>query len=337
MAASIHQLFDKAELHVAFLDNRPYKKHVALCIPRAKTMVCIPPDTVGFPIESFDPYGGRVAYNDHFEQYKLKDSDIVLCGTMLAGKHLAAMPAVATLRPREDMLEASDNAMLGLGLDPEKWVATVYWKEPGYQYRIPDARRDITDTTTYIAVIRHIIENLGGQVVRLGHATETELPNLPGLIDLAKRPNSEWLQLYACSISRFLLGSLSGPVSYGPAFNVPTVVTDANKCLGAYRPHDYILTQGIEYDGKLLRQTDAFDAGWLIQDWERGKKYFMQWNSAAELIEAADEMFKSTTDCLGWRGVVDDGRDVPRPNFIALPIPERYPRELLIPPSRRHS
>lgn len=87
---------------------------------------------------------------------------------------------LTTLRLPPEQSDESRNALLALGIDPSKWIACIYWKEKGYPFRWEDSKRIIYDPAPYIAAIRHIIENLGGQVVRLGHPTDVEIPPFPG-------------------------------------------------------------------------------------------------------------------------------------------------------------
>lgn len=336
MASSIRELFDEGELYVYYRDDRPYKKHIVNCIRNVDGIISSPPGPKGMlPIDLFDPFGGRVIWNNQqFENARLKAADLVLCGSMLLDKGLLAIPTVV-LRPPPESIDESDQALLEIGVDPARWIACVYWKEPGYPFRIVDPGRDIYDPAPYIAAIRHIVEDLGGQVIRLGHPTGVEIPEMKGFFDLAKVAGSEWLQIYAVTVARFFLGSSSGPVSYGPAFGIPTVITDQNLCLGAWNPHDYIVTQHFRFDGKVLSQAAAYDAGCLFQGWAPGKEYELIRNTAAELIAAADEMFNSTRNCLGWRQVAAHEPKLPRPNSVSLPFPARHYRKLVIPPSLR--
>ena len=334
MASSIRELFDEAELYVYYRDDRPYKKHIVNCIRNVDGVISSPPGPKGMlPIDLFDPYGGRVIWNnEQFENARLKDADLILCGSMLKEGGLFSIPLV-TLRPPPESIDESDQALLAMGVDPSKWIACVYWKEPGYPFRWEDPRRLIYDPAPYIAAIRHIVEDLGGQVIRLGHPTGIEIPEMKGFFDLAKVADSEWLQLYAVTVARFFLGSGSGPVSYGSAFGVPTAATDQTLCLGVWNPQDYVVTQHFQLDGKILNQAAAFDAGCLFAKSDRD--YELVRNTAADLIAAADEMFNSTRNCLGWRQLAAYEPKLPRPNAVSLPLPARYSRDLVIPPSLR--
>jgi putative glycosyltransferase (TIGR04372 family) len=332
-ASSVAELFDDSELTIYYRDDRPYKPMIASCIRNAKR-VLTPSDTMPMlPVELFDPLSGAPKMPPDLATLDIRSPDLFLTQSVFREGMLTSLPLMP-LAPPPETIDSSDKALMELGLDPERWIATVYWREPGYGFRPkPKPGRDIANPEPYIAAIRHIVENLGGQVVRLGHETSTELPKLNGLIDLAKVPNTEWLQLYAVWISRFMLSSNSGPVSYGPAFNVPTVVTDQLTPLAVYRPHDYVVTQKFAVDGKIYQGLEALDAGLLFRYGADIEQAIM--NTAEDLIAAVDEMHASTTNCIGWRGHPDPQPPAQRPNALTMPLPIAVRRDLLIPPSQR--
>jgi putative glycosyltransferase (TIGR04372 family) len=335
LAGSIRELFDDGKLYVYCRDDRPYKQPIVKCIPNAAGTIVLPPEGATIPIDYFDCHFGRPTHQLKFwEQHQLYDTDLILSGNMLNELMLNVIPPI-TFMPPPDSVAASDQALAALGIDPSRWFATIYWKEDGYAYRKANPVRTIFDPKPYLATIEHIVNNLGGQVVRLGHPTPTELPKIKGVVDLAKVPGSEWMQLYAVARSRFFIASASGPAAYGPAFGVPTANTDQNLCLGVWGPQDYVVTQDVFYDGKWYRQAEAFDEGFLFLEFKPEKKFGLAHNSAQVLRETADEMLKVSADCSGWRPFTARVPAGPRPNAITLPIPRRYRRDLVIPPSRR--
>lgn len=336
IASSIKERFDDAELFVYIRDDRAYKPHVARCIRNARAVLSMPVGGGSIPIDFFDSHAGRPSLDSKFwEDSSLHLTDIVLAGNMMREGMLNAMPST-TLAPPPETVAPSDAALASHGLDPSKWIATVYWKEDGYAHRGFNPIRTITDPTPYLALIRYIVEQLGGQVVRLGHPTPTELPKLPGVVDLAKVQGSEWLQMYAVARSRFFIASSSGPAAYGPAFGVPTANTDQNLCYGVWGANDYVLTQGImTADQRWYRQTEAFDAGLLYLETDLKTFRKLSRNTAQDLCHAADEMMRVSADCTGWREFKVREVTGPRPNSVTFPLPFRYRRELLIPPSQR--
>ncbi len=334
LVSSIKELFDDCELYVYYRQDRPYKEPIVSCIRNAKLIYPLAPNAPGLAVDYFNVYHGRPVHVDALlEGNKVYWSDLFLSGNMLNDAMLNSIPTT-TLRPPESIFTSRRDELVALGLDPKKWVACVYWKEANYKYRRHQPNRTIYDPKPYFEVIRHIIEELGGQVVRLGHPTPTEVPAMKGLVDLAKIPGSEALQLFAVSVARFFIASGSGPASYGPAFGVPTAVTDQHICFGAWNAQDYIVTQNIVYQGKVYQPTEAFDAGFLPPDGVPLDIEFHR-NTAPQLVEAVNEMFRISTDCTGWRTLVTPPPPSPRPNAFTYPLPRSLRRDLLIPPSQR--
>lgn len=331
LAASVRELFDDAALYIHFVDDRPYKQNIIRCIPNA-AMAFTSVD--GIKVDYFDCHFRRPTHGIKFwEENKLHDTDLFLSGHMMHELMLNSLPQ-KRLRPHPKSISINDYKLIAYGLDPSRWYACVYWKEDGYEFRGFNPVRTITNPEPYIATIRHIIENLGGQVVRLGHPTETVIPKMRGFVDLAKVSGSEDLQMYAVARARFFVASASGPAAYGPAFGVPTLNTDQNYALGVWGKNDYILTQTLRHNGRAIRQTEAFDSKLLFIETDQ-QGFIFEKNTSAELASGADEMFKSTSDCNGWRPIVDERPVGLRPNSITLPLKRRYNRDLLIPPSQR--
>jgi len=334
VASSIKEQFDNSRLFIYYRPDRPYKEPIVSCIQNAAGVIPAPPESTGIPLDYFDRHHGRPTHNiPYWEKNQLHLTELVLTGEMMNELMLNVIRPVP-LRPPTDKIAASDQQLVDLGLDPTRWFATIYWKEDGYAFRRFNHVRTISDPAPYLAAIHHIVENLGGQVVRLGHATPTQIPPLKGVVDLAKVENSEWLQIYAVARSRFLVGSASGPTSYGSAFGVPTVTTDQSLCIGAWGEDDYIVTQGIEVNGKIHRQHEAFDAGYLVENFDQRQAVYHR-NTARDLVAATDEMFRVTGDCTQWRSISPYVHNGPRANAITLPVPRRLRDDLLTPPSIR--
>jgi putative glycosyltransferase (TIGR04372 family) len=333
-ASAVRDLFDEGELFIYYRDDRPYKNMIVSCIRNATGVLASPNGSPPFPVDYFG--GGLKVRDAALDASAMRKCDLILTRSMYSDGALNGIP-LTTLRPPLETFDSSDENLIALGLDPAKWIATVYWKEPGYQYRGHNRARMIYDPGPYIAVIRHIVENLGGQVVRLGHASPEGMPKMEGFVDLANVAGSEWMQLYAVSVSRFMLASASGPSIYGAAFGVPTVLTDHIETTGVWRPHDYIVTQGFVVGGREYRQMEAFDAGYLngYPGWPEVVDFTLRRNTAAELIAAADEMFRNTQACIGWRSLGEGDVARPRPNKITLPLQSRLRPDFLIPPSQR--
>ncbi len=329
LVSSIRAMFEDSELYVHFRNDRPYKRAITMCIPNAKWVYEEQDFGPGLPVGFFNSNHGRPDFGVTMPD-EARAADLILSGSMLNHAMLNSIPTVPLEFP--PILDSYKPLLCGLGLDPGKWVACVYWKQPGYMYRRDNAVRDIHDSSPYMETISHIVNDLGGQVVRLGHHKMAQ-PLIKGVVDLAGAPIEA--QIYAATISRFMIASGSGPASFGPAFNVPTAVTDQNLCYGAWNNHDYIVTQSITHGGETLSGFDAFQRGWLFTDWSPKGEVSYERNTAAQLIAVADEMFIATEDCPGWRANRPQTIARPLSNVLEFPIRRYYRSGLLIPPSQR--
>ena len=335
----MRELFDDAQLFIYYRDDRPFKNDILRYVPNMHRAIRVSGPQDFLPLDYFDTSHGSITLADDAELRDIRAVDILLAGNMYGEPQMHCMP-LPTLRAAPDLKQRGDEALLKLGVDPSRWIAAVYWKEAGYGDRGFHGARVVKDPIPYLAARRYIIENLGGQVVRLGHPSATETLDIPGFFDLAKLPDSHWLQMHAVSVSRFMIASASGPSAYGPAFDVPTAVTDQIELSGVWRDHDYIVTRGFYIDGKEYRQMEAYEAGHLdhASDWgEYGTKIPLRPNSIGELLDTVDEMYAVSGNCPGWR-VPSPGTVIfPKPNSFTLPAPRRQRPEFLIPPSKRSS
>jgi putative glycosyltransferase (TIGR04372 family) len=338
--SSIRDLFDEAKLYVHYTTEfAAWRDDIVGCIPNLYGIIRGQDAEVGVPLTLFN--AAPTMQQPALEDLGARAADLMIAGNMFYEDMFGTIP-FGKLRPPDLMAERATAALISLGLDPYKWIATVYWKEWGFLWhREPDRDRDIMDRTPYLAAIRYIIEKLGGQVIRLGHPTpEKEMPKIDGLIDLAAvsidGKGCHWLQTYALAISRFLLTSPSGPQAYGRAFDVPTVTVDAMSYYGRQRDHDYYVTQEYRVKGESFRQLAAYDAGFMTPPFPRPPGTELIRNSAEQLIEAAHEMYESTSACVGWRDYARVPPRQPRPNAVTFPIPRQpLPRDVFIPPTRR--
>ena len=80
------------------------------------------------------------------------------------------------------------DTLTGLGLDPDRWFACIHYREPTYGFKQGRSLRDV-DAGPYESVAGYIREELGGQVVRLGHPEMPVWPAAPGFVDLSRVPN----------------------------------------------------------------------------------------------------------------------------------------------------
>jgi putative glycosyltransferase (TIGR04372 family) len=306
-AAAVKENLEGYRLAVFYNQDRPYKERIVSLCPSVD-IVLAGPNGMQFPINIFDVYAGRVAFDDpSLEAHGMNKSTIILAGNSLPGMCLPSLDHVPRLRVPPSVGKDHEARLRELGLDPERWFACVYWREPGFNDRPAHPLRDILDPAPYFAAIDHIVDTLGGQVVRLGHPTDTPLRSHPDILDIAKLEDSLMTQIVAISLARFFIASPSGPLTFGSAFGTPTAVTDNIDISGVWNDHDLLMTQKITTpDGHRVQGRTAFDAGLLkaglagqLVSSDSGYSYAK--NTHDELVNVADTLYRRTMDCLSWR------------------------------------
>ena len=306
-AAAVKENLEGYRLAVFYNQDRPYKQQIISLCPSID-IVFAGPEGMQFPINVFDVYSGRFAFADpSAEAQGLNRSTIVLAGNSLPSMCLPGFDHIPRLRVPAVELPGHVAKLKNLGLDPDRWFACVYWREPNFNDRPPHPLRDIIDPASYFAAIDHIVDTLGGQVVRLGHPTNTELRSHPDILDIAKVEDSLMTQIAAVSMARFFIASPSGPLTFGSSFGTPTAVTDNIDISGIWNDDDILVTQTITApDGRAYQGRSAFDAGFLKpgqtrQLMEPGSGYRYTKNTEAKLISVADTLYRRTTNCQAWR------------------------------------
>ena len=212
-------------------------------------------------------------------------------------------------------------ALEAAGVRRGRWLATLHMRESHYEYRKGISDKRSVDPLSYLPVVETILERLGGQVVRLGDPSMTPFPDMPGLIDLSRVPDSFPLQAYAVSRSRFYIGTASGPLALACAFKVPTATTNALH-VSMWNDGNVVLAQrDISFDGETFHTGREFiEALDSFPGVPRGMTY--RANTPEELCRCAEHMYEVTTDCVGWRDpLADDGEADPAPaETVTLPF-----------------
>lgn len=259
--------------------------------------------------------------------------DIFITNTMAAAGFLWTFDRHCHLRVPDDSVNTCTEELVRRGLDPNRWFVTVHAREPGYLDKPNTANFRDCDPNVFWYATKHIVKNLGGQVVRLGHPSMTPYPEMNGLVDLS-REAGPMLQAFAISRSRFFLGGPSGPSAVADAFHVPAAVADAVD----YHPHNEgMVMRTIDFmtpAGRIYRQKELFDAGYsklrFMDLLNAGQGYKVAKNSTAEVMRLANYIYEKTADTTGWRGPAEpDPR--PRPNQFSWPPGEPRPRGGFLP------
>jgi putative glycosyltransferase (TIGR04372 family) len=305
-AASVKQLFEHASLAVYFHDDRHYKTTLIKSCPEVDTVIRYDGD-VHMPMEAFDVGWGapaRAPYPEFYEG-RFPLADLILTPGMMEQRFLGSFEQTARLRIPEGKAMALTKRLVDAGVDPDRWFCAVHYREPTYHLRRPDPLRDI-DPKTIQNVTDRIIDELGGQVVRVGHPGMTPFRPRNEFIDLAPLGDSDFmLQLFAMSRARFMVASASGPHNCTGALGTPTGAFGCNVPAAVWNPQDArLLLHLLTPDGDRVSVDLALRRGIygsvILQEFLR-RGYRVQNASGGEIFGMVKFMHDQTQDTLGWR------------------------------------
>jgi putative glycosyltransferase (TIGR04372 family) len=197
-----------------------------------------------------------------------------------------------------------DHALSGYGLDPDRWFCCVHFRQPNYEYKPYSNCRDV-DPSPYLASIDYVVDELGGQVVLLGHPEISTRPNRDGFVDLSRLHDSHDLQFGAVARSRFLYCTSSGACSFANSTGVPMGLIDAADFWNV--ENTAIMTHTlVETSGRKLRQREYFESGWMNTKktdelLASDSGFSLIKRDAADIRRMIDYMVSATTDTEGWR------------------------------------
>lgn len=278
-----------------------------------------------------EPVPGYIFLDPRWNGNNCHLPDLLLSPSGMPETALSSFENPAFLRiPDEDTGPLSD-AMIEQGVDPNRWFCCIHYREPGYVHRPARFLRDL-DPRPYMALVEDIVENLGGQVVRLGHPNMTPFPKRRGFIDLSVLKDRFDLHAFAVSRARFMVGTLTGISHAGSAFNTPTAITNNSDSLvfpGCWRDHDIALyINCYAPSGKRLSVMDLHEGGMLgnrprLAKIRQDHGYKLMQNSPAELGTVTRELMDATADCQGWREPSTEIVPRVRPNHLRIPLLER--------------
>ncbi|MDA0341223.1 MAG: TIGR04372 family glycosyltransferase [Proteobacteria bacterium] len=341
MAASISQSLGDCRLHLYYRDDRPFKSQVVALNPHVHK-IWKSPGGMGLPVELFDVAAEapvKAAEPDWYTSFAASP-DLLLTPTMMKQETLRSCETVARFRMPEDQVSEFQQDLVARGLDPHRWFCVLHYREAGYQARGPNALRDI-DPEIALAVTRHIIETLGGQVVRIGHQGMARFPEMPGLVELSDVADGFMLQAFAISRARFFFEvSASGPALLAMAFGTPVARCNTPDLEGPLCERSILLPMHlVGPTGDRVPQDLALAKGLIgtvaVQNVLGPDGYRFQKNSVAELLAAAGEIVDRTSDCQSWRSAgpvaVAQGRNslpwpmARRAHFKIVEYPEAFP------------
>jgi putative glycosyltransferase (TIGR04372 family) len=341
-AASTKLLFDNAKLFIYQRDDRKlYKRDILNLNAHADFALVIDDSHPGISIDSLSAITDILSNEEPLPDYFFKHPqwlgqncnlpNIVLTPSCMRDAWLASFDSPAFLSIPEERTGELTDRLVAAGVDPNRWFCCIHYREPGYDLRPSRFLRDL-DPRPFMALTEDIIENLGGQVVRVGHPKMTPFPKRPGFIDLAMLEDSFMLHAFAVSRARFMVGSLSGISHAGSAFNTPTVITnnsDPTYSPGCWRDHDVSLYLNVYApSGRRLSVEELAEAGVLgsrnrLTALRNEKGFKVYQNSPAELGAVARRLLQATTECPGWREPSATVVSSVRPNKFVYPMSTR--------------
>ncbi len=328
LAAFVARRFSIPNALGLFRERPAYRRFIVDCNPHIGAMMTTPPEAPhDFPLDWFDvgvdapsKCPDALWYERGFHSPKLILAPTMLRGNAARIEGLAEDPPLFLLP--EKHRDALDAALVRVGLAPDRWHACVHALSPNAAPSVGEDRHRAVDPTNYIPMIRRIVEEQGGRVVRLAAPGDPLLPDMEGVIDCA-RMNAPFEILTAIlARGRYFIGSDAAPLALASAFGVPSAGVDL---IGVGRriwnrgdiafPKRIILD-----DGREVGAGDAFEAGYLEHGPPLGARFVDSGPEA--LCAVADAMHDRTEDCQGWRPLNEYSKGEPTEK-IAFPLPER--------------
>lgn len=326
-AAAVKMHFSDARLAFYYRDDRPYKKDLVALNPYIDQRVIVHGDNAA-AIDLFYDAGDRhpLPYSVDFRRRGLADPDILLVPSMMIVQDLLRFDRYPTFQIPTDRKAALEARLVELGLNPDRWLCCIYYRQGNFDLRGKTSYRDVDDRP-FESLARHVVENLGGQVVRLGHSTMRPWDIGRGFVDLSRLKDEFMTQATAVSLARFMISTSSGPGHLPGAFDVPYAITNTLSIWLVWKSSDLILPGHlIGPDGTRVDLRRLVDNGLFNHDSTRAmveqRGFRLVENTSGELCALADMLHGATTDCAGWRRSVPPSPPPP-PNFFGFPQPYR--------------
>lgn len=318
--AALAQSIPGSVLGVLYRNDRPYKDFITSLNPSVAATVTLPEDPgYVFPMESL--IDGSTALGEKWCALGLNSPDLFLTTWTLP-------PDLHTLNGEMPVFGVPDGLVAPLsaslikhGVDPNNWFVGLHMREANYKYRPTLLNYRDVDPLSYMDMIKMIINEQGGQVVRLGDPSMKPLPEMDGLIDLSRFDDNFAEQLFAASRARYFIGCDSGPLSFAKATNVPAArVNSMGVSIGGSRHERVLPKRGfVLQDGSVLKydQVDTLTADNLpVSTLD---------NTPEQLCEVADYFHSTSHDCPGWRdNHVDLPEAPPDPEFSGIEAPIKW-------------
>lgn len=302
-------------------DDRPYKNDILkLCPDIDDNIMATGP---GIPIAWFDvSLTNPISVPEEFVAAGFAHANLVLTPAMIADlfDH-SRIEYFRCLAIPEDRDSGLHQRLHDAGVSPDRWIVCLHARQDNYEFRnFREPDRSI-DPDSYFRLADYIIDELGGQVVRLGDPNMTPAPARSHLIDLS-RETDFLLQAYAISRCRFAITTDSGMQHLANGLGVPFATTNVSALdilldgagFPAWHNQHLILTKKVF--AKDAIPEDSSDFGRMTDF----NECVMFDNGSQELRDVADHMMAKTGDCDGWRDRYVEG-SVEAADTISFPFP----------------
>ena len=303
-------------------DDRPYKRQVLELCPDIDDKVLV--SGPGIPLDWLDISGGNPnAAPQVFVDKGFAHANFLVGPKMIMDiNNKVGSEFFRCLRFPEEMAEELTGKLVSAGASADRWIVCLHARQSNYEFRNFYQPDRTVDPAPYFQLADYVIDELGGQVVRLGDPSMTPAPARPHLIDLSRDKDNFLLQAYALGRSRFAVVTDSGMLSVANALGVPfatTNVTMLDNLLDGFRFHPWhdqhvILTKNFFARDAVPGNSSEFG---VRTDFELCVMFD---NGLQELRAIADHMMAKTSDCQGWRDSYIEG-SVEAADTISFPFP----------------
>jgi putative glycosyltransferase (TIGR04372 family) len=339
-AASVKRLFKNAILIIYQRNDREYKSDLLSLNTEKDAQIVAQPEFGGIPIDNFQMITDFAANKEPFPKYifmgkawmrpRCHKAHLILSPATMPETLLSTFEHPAFLKIPDAQVERLSRQLVEHGVDPKRWFCVINYREPGYKHRPNRELRDL-NPKTFMALAEDVIENLGGQVVRIGHPNMTPFPSHPGFIDLASVDQGFLLHSFAVSRARFVIGSPTGMSHMGSAMNTPTGMTNCSDPLyvpGCWRDHDVgIYMHVYDSDGRRVSTMEQHERELhqrtKLISLRDGQNFHILENTAEELGLVARCLMETTMKCQGWREPSTPSEPKQRPNTYQFPVSPR--------------
>ncbi len=250
--------------------------------------------------------------------------DLMVIDSMMSSYNVHSFDPVTPLRVPVDQQSDLQRILIEKGLDPSQPFAVVHYRDGTYAPKSKNPVRN-GDADAYRTMCDYIIDTLGCQVVRIGHAEMTPFPARSGFVDLSAIDKPFMLQAYAVSRARFMIAGASGPVALGWGFGTPTALVDCcESCTPYGSAENVVYTQELTTaDGDKLRnnallERGLFDIKRLTKTLSEKSGFSLRRNDAEELSAVALHLHTRTGDVNQWRSEAEPSK-LERPNTVSWP------------------